>query len=89
MNIETITITQTETNIVNRVFTLTSLNDKHVTTDDPDRQILKIQLTEARPPQQIVVSGNDYIALGQWTDDSLTQYLITKFNLVLPPSTII
>jgi hypothetical protein len=81
MNIEPKTITDSRT--ISSTFTLNSLSDFHITSDDPFRKILRVSLSEANPPQQIVISGDDYDNLGQWTDQSLNNYLITKYGLVV------
>lgn len=81
MNIEPKTITESRT--VNMTFTLTTLSDVHMTSDDPFRKILRVSLSEANPPQQVSITGNDYENLGQWTDSSLNDFLITKYGLVI------
>jgi hypothetical protein len=81
MNIESKTITDSRT--INMTFTLNTLSDFHVTSDDPFRKILRVSLSEANPPQQVSVTGNDYDTLGQWTDQSLNDYLINKYGLVV------
>ena len=81
MNIEPKTITDTKT--INMTFTLNTLSDFHVTSDDPFRKILRVSLSEANPPQQVSITGNDYDSLGQWTDQSLNDYLVTKYGLVV------
>lgn len=81
MNIEPKTITDSKT--INTTFVLNTLSDAHMTNDDPFRKILRVSLTEASPPQQISITGNDYDSLGQWTDESLNQYLINKYGLVV------
>lgn len=83
MNIEPKTVTTSRT--VNTTFTISSLNSTHITWDDPFRKILKVQLIEATPAQNILIEGDEYDSLGQWTDETLQQFLITKFNLVEIP----
>ena len=81
MNIEPKTVTDSRT--INTTFTLTTLSDFHVTSDDPFRKILRVSLNEANPPQQIIITGTDYDNLGQWTDQSLNDYLVTKYGLTV------
>lgn len=81
MNIEPKTITDSRT--VSMTFTLNTLSDVHMTSDDPFRKILRVSLTEANPPQQILINGTDYDTLGQWTDESLNNYIINKYGLVV------
>ena len=83
MNIEQKTVTTSRT--IDSTFTFSSINGAHVTSDDPFRRILRVQLIEVVPPQNILIQGDEYDSLGQWTDDSLQQFLITKFNLVEIP----
>lgn len=64
------------------IFSLTELHDNHPTMDNPRAKTLQVFLTEFHPAQSIKISGDDYIALGQWTDESLNQFLITKFGLI-------
>ena len=80
MNIQPKTITSTKT--VTSSFSFTTLNDAHITNDDPIRKTLRVTLSEALPPQVVSVTGSDYDALGQWTDDSLNAYIIDKYGLV-------
>lgn len=81
MNIEPKTITDSRT--VNMTFNLNTLSDAHMTSDDPFRKILRVSLSEANPPQQVLVTGTDYDTLGQWTDESLNNYIINKYGLVV------
>jgi hypothetical protein len=83
MNIEPKTITDSRT--ISMTFTLNNLSDFHVTSDDPFRKILRVSLSEANPPQQVSITGNDYDSLGQWTDQSLNNYLVAKYGLVVIP----
>lgn len=83
MNIEPKTVTTSRT--IDATFTISSLNSTHVTWDDPFKKALRIQLIEAVPPQNILVEGDEYDSLGQWTDETLQQFLMTKFNLVEIP----
>lgn len=83
MNIEPKTVTDSRT--ISATFTLTTLSDVHMTSDDPFRKILRISLNEANPPQQILVTGTDYDNLGQWTDVSLNDFLVNKYNLTVLP----
>ena len=64
-----------------KVFELKTLSDFHQTQDNPKEKILLVILAEANPPQQIVVKGSEYDAVGQWTDSSLNDYLISKLGL--------
>ena len=83
MNIEQKTVTTSRT--IDSTFTFSSINGAHVTSDDPFRRILRVQLAEVVPPQNILIQGDEYDSLGQWTDDSLQKFLMTKFNLVEIP----
>jgi hypothetical protein len=62
-------------------FTLNTLNDNHITNDNPILKILKVQLNEAVPMKTLIFSGAEYDALGQWTDVSLNEYIINKYGL--------
>lgn len=81
MNIETKTITDSRT--ISSTFTLTTLSDIHMTSDDPFRKILRVTLAEATPPQQVIITGADYDSLGQWTDSSLNSFLVNKYGLTV------
>ena len=63
-------------------YVMNTLNDQHHTIDDPASQTLTVSLSEALPPQSLVISGQDYVNLGQWTDATLNQYIITKLGLI-------
>jgi len=80
MNIEPKTVTDTKT--VTSSFSISKLNDSHVTMDDPMRKTLRIQLVEAMPPQNVIISAAEYDSLGQWTDESLCTFLVAKYGLV-------
>lgn len=69
-------------------FRMVKLDDVHVTSDDPIRKNLRITLHEAQPPQTILVSGAEYESLGQWTDESLNDWLVTKLGLVVVQPTV-
>jgi len=83
MNIEPKTVTISKT--TDTTFSISSLNSSHMTWDDPARRFLRVQLIESSPPQNIMIEGDEYDSLGQWTDETLQQFLMTKFNLVEIP----
>ena len=83
MNIETKIVTTSRT--TDTTFTISSLNSSHMTWDDPARRFLRIQLIEASPPQSIMIEGDEYDSLGQWTDESLCAFLVAKYGLVTVP----
>jgi len=83
MNIEQKIVSDTKT--VTSSFTISKLNDTHVTMDDPIRKTLRIQLSEAMPPQNVIISGAEYDSLGQWTDETLTSFLVAKYGLTVVP----
>ena len=49
------------------------------TLDDPFRRRLQIMVNNAAP---ILIEGDDYDALGQWTDDTVKKLVITRLELV-------
>ena len=49
------------------------------TLDDPFRRRLQIMVNNAAP---IVIEGDEYDALGQWTDDTIKKLAITRLELV-------
>ena len=65
----------TITNYITASFNLNHINQVHIATDNPTLGKLVVQLSEATPPQQLIIGGNDYINLGQWNDTSLSAYL--------------
>jgi hypothetical protein len=83
MNIESKTVTTSRT--TDTTFTISSLNGSHMTWDDPARRFLRIQLIEVSPPQNIMIEGDEYDSLGQWTDESLCAFLVAKYGLVVAP----
>lgn len=77
MDIQPITLTKT----FSTSYSLEHLDDSHVTYDDTVNKVLTVELREAVPPQVITIAGEEYDTLGQWTDESLNQFLVTKFGL--------
>lgn len=80
MNIESKQISESVTTI--KTFTVDKLDEMHITTDNPFLKTLCVQLNEAIPSQLIAITGAEYDALGQWTDESLTAYIKSKYGLV-------
>ncbi len=70
-----------ETKSFQTTYCLETLADTHATYDSPKDRRLIVELMEARPQQSIVISGDEYDSLGQWTDDSLNDYLIDLLKL--------
>ena len=81
MNIEPKTITTTVTQKSSLIFD--TLNDAHSTSDNITDKILIVEIPESTPPHNIVIQGDEYDKLGQWTDYSLNAYIIDKYNLKL------
>ena len=77
------TKTVTTTRSISSSFSISTLNDSHLTVDDPIAGKLKVQLIEAKPQTFITIDGADYTSLGQWTDSSLNQFLIQKLGLTV------
>ena len=81
MNIEktTINIDKLSTD----VFVLDTLKSSHFTVDNPKLKRLSINLVEAKPAYTLIIKGDEYDSLGQWTDESLNEYIINKFSLIV------
>lgn len=69
------------TNTVSLSFTISKLNDVHISYDDPIHKILRVSIPEAVPPQTLTIKGVDYENLGQWTDETLNDTIVAKYGL--------
>ena len=49
------------------------------TLDDPFRRRLQVMVNNMSP---ILIEGDEYDALGQWTDDTIKKLVITRLELV-------
>lgn len=65
------------------VFVLDTLKSSHFTVDNPKLKRLSINLVEAKPAYTLIIKGDEYDSLGQWTDESLNEYIINKFSLIV------
>lgn len=72
---------KTVTTTISSSFSINRLNDVHVSYDDPIYKVLRITIPEAVPPQVLVISGEEYEALGQWTDATLNATIMAKYGL--------
>ena len=78
MNITPKTITVPQPS---RSYQLDKLNAIHTCLDDPENKVLRVILREAQPELVITISGAEYEALGQWSDDTLCAFLVQKLAL--------
>lgn len=53
------------------------------TNDDPEKRQLSIYIN--RGAVKLIVKGDEYDALGQWTDPQLRDYIFTKLGLTAAP----
>ena len=75
------TTPKTITNTISLSFKMATLHDVHITYDDPIHKILRVSIPEAVPPQTLTFKGDDYDALGQWTDVTLNSAIVAKYGL--------